>query len=1201
MKRNSTKHCLFSTLRRLKFSTRKNAVRISHTGLLLVVLLIAGPIAGLSRTGKTFIINTCGDKESIIARNLGNEIVIAGKTAEIAYVDRTNPDSSSRDNEPSEDAQVNITIEDQPASIEALPGRISREVWTDIPGRDISTIPLDSQPSSVSHLILFETPENIGDNYGTRLRGYLVAPQTGNYTFWISSDDLGEVWISTDENPLNKKKIAQVQGWTNSREWNKYPGQRSAPVSLVSGRKYYVEALMKEGYGRDHVAVGWQLPDGSFERPIPGIRVIPFEAPRIPPPCTEKGFIQQEFWVNVPGRRVSDIPFDREPDFYQDLTFFEGASNIGDNYASRIRGYVCPPLTGAYTFWIAGDDNAELWLGSDDNPGTKARIAYHRGWTSSGRWTKYPTQQSSPVMLIANHRYYIEAVMKEATGEDHVSVGWQLPDGALERPIAGTHLMPLFPASSTKIMNLKATPDATSVILSWTPVKGAWRYEVRQFGPGDDVERQSTLGKNGYFTAIGLSPNTRFSFVVEAVSLLGSILARSDTLSVTTTGQTSIRTHYNLLAIVFNPDDVMTPYMEGIRTFLKYRIDFLKHASHYSVNLDLYNGDLIIINAYPPLNAGTTGVDYKELVITRYPELNNNSMVDLIESYDIDIVWQLGGPPGYDFGENALIGFDPLGKQTWIPHFVACSRNFFVHSNSADARAFDAAAHHVEGTMTSATEKSPETWPRDKIYQVYTKDRHSRAVYQQGLNLFERFRLTDEWTGVGAYASKGNANCGSSHFVPGSIRNSVNYPDYTYYDPAAWQRYVDCYADDWLSYPNFSEKSRKINGYDFGAFNYYQQGTTIGPFAFGTASFHYWWFNHIPHNPGVTDQKLNNWWPYIYDVNRFDGSAIDYPVDGFPEIPKTYNTPDNEFGTDESQTFSWQFWHSNTNYGLRADLTSIAAAQEPDNVKTGQFSLKAILDVREFATDGRNDLIYPTFKNAHWNFLNADSITFSIKFQGRDDALRYTYNTNPVFRLCQNGNNRIEFVPQIKGVYANLFRSEAWLDDDQWFTFSIPISGNESWKRNVIGYIEPGMTPEQNEAAASELIQKILADVNYFEVSMLVNAPKSTDVTFYLDNVRVHFQDTEKYAALPDKEVSVSLFPVPTLDELHVNITGAGEQQVRIVIRDYQGEPVYRSEKSVEAWNEAPVNMSNLPPGLYFAHFSGSAGNEIRVMKILKK
>src|SRR5207244_10091900 len=35
-------------------------------------------------------------------------------------------------------------------------------------------------------------------NYGSYIRGYLEPPQTGPYTFWISSDDDAEFRLSTD-------------------------------------------------------------------------------------------------------------------------------------------------------------------------------------------------------------------------------------------------------------------------------------------------------------------------------------------------------------------------------------------------------------------------------------------------------------------------------------------------------------------------------------------------------------------------------------------------------------------------------------------------------------------------------------------------------------------------------------------------------------------------------------------------------------------------------------------------------------------------------------------------------------------------------------------------------------------------------------------------------------------------------------------
>ncbi len=41
--------------------------------------------------------------------------------------------------------------------------------------------------------------------------------------------------------------------------------------------------MQKEGGGGDNLAVGWQLPDGTFERPIPGSRLSPWEVSTNPP------------------------------------------------------------------------------------------------------------------------------------------------------------------------------------------------------------------------------------------------------------------------------------------------------------------------------------------------------------------------------------------------------------------------------------------------------------------------------------------------------------------------------------------------------------------------------------------------------------------------------------------------------------------------------------------------------------------------------------------------------------------------------------------------------------------------------------------------------------------------------------------------------------------------------------------------------
>lgn len=426
-------------------------------------------------------------------------------------------------------------------------GTILREYWDNVSGNRVSDIPVDSPPTTIRNLTIFEGPTNSDTNYGARIRGYICPPVTGDYTFWIASNDHSELWLSPDDDPSKKKKIAYITGATNPREWDKFATQKSAPVNLTAGKRYYIEALHKQGVGTDNVAVGWQLPDGTMERPIPGDRLSPFRpgdrtmpTVKITTPtegetftapadirieadahdgddgtitkveffagpddfsmvkisedtsapyaytwenvdagnysllaiatdaegnsswsqivhitvnagtgCLASGTITREYWSGVQGNRVSDIPVDQEPTSTNQLTIFEGPSNIGTNYATRIRGYICPPVSGGYNFVIASNDHSELWLSSDDNPANKTRIAYITGATAPHEWDKFSSQSSQTIFLEAGKRYYIEALHKQGVGTDHIAVGWTLPDGTMERPIPGNRLSPFEMDGST--------------------------------------------------------------------------------------------------------------------------------------------------------------------------------------------------------------------------------------------------------------------------------------------------------------------------------------------------------------------------------------------------------------------------------------------------------------------------------------------------------------------------------------------------------------------------------------------------------------------------------------------------------------------------------------------------------------------------------------------------------------------------------
>jgi hypothetical protein len=141
---------------------------------------------------------------------------------------------------------------------------VTREVWLGVPGTSVADIPVNTPASITNSLGTLEGITDFGDNYGERIRGYLTAPVTGNYYFWIAGSDSAELWVSNDSEPANKVRRATVAG-SASQQWNLQANQRSGWLTLVAGQRYYLEVLHKAGVGSgDNWSVGWlQDPTGT--------------------------------------------------------------------------------------------------------------------------------------------------------------------------------------------------------------------------------------------------------------------------------------------------------------------------------------------------------------------------------------------------------------------------------------------------------------------------------------------------------------------------------------------------------------------------------------------------------------------------------------------------------------------------------------------------------------------------------------------------------------------------------------------------------------------------------------------------------------------------------------------------------------------------------------------------------------------------
>ncbi|HET6442622.1 MAG TPA: PA14 domain-containing protein, partial [Phycisphaerae bacterium] len=155
----------------------------------------------------------------------------------------------------------------------------------------VDTIPFNAKPDRKSILRAFEFSTDIGDNYGARVQGFLYPPKSGEYVFAVAADDVAKLFLSTDADPKNKALIAHAPEWTEPANFTKFPTQKSKPVQLEGGKKYYIEAVHKEDTGGAHLSVGWIAPGGSAPVVIQGAVLSPY-------PSGRKGTILYEVWLN---------------------------------------------------------------------------------------------------------------------------------------------------------------------------------------------------------------------------------------------------------------------------------------------------------------------------------------------------------------------------------------------------------------------------------------------------------------------------------------------------------------------------------------------------------------------------------------------------------------------------------------------------------------------------------------------------------------------------------------------------------------------------------------------------------------------------------------------------------------------------------------------------------------------------------------
>ena len=252
------------------------------------------------------------------------------------------------------------------------------------------------------------------------------------------------------------------------------------------------------------------------------------------------GTIRYEVWENIGGTAVANLTgnpdFPDNPSWDEEVTLFETPTNRADNFGGRLYGWLHPDTDGDYTFWLAADDGAEVWLSTTEDAADAVLIVSEDSWGGSRDWLGRG-QSSAPVTLAAGGKYYIEALYKEGGGGDNLAVAWQLnadpdPNAIVDVNdivvIDGAFLSPA-PQNPNLLKTRNPSPadgaielvDADVALLSWEPGAGSISYNIYISTDPlvDDDDFAGSTTEPNYVVTDPLIPGMTYYWRVDAMDI----------------------------------------------------------------------------------------------------------------------------------------------------------------------------------------------------------------------------------------------------------------------------------------------------------------------------------------------------------------------------------------------------------------------------------------------------------------------------------------------------------------------------------------------------------------------------------------------------------------------------------------------------------------------------------------------------------
>lgn len=323
-------------------------------------------------------------------------------------------------------------------------------------------------PDGFQMIPTLSTPSNYTDYYAGMVRGFIKVPTTATYTFNLTGDDRVLFFLSTNTNPLNKSKKAEVIGYTGATEHTKYPQQTSSSITLVGGQYYYFEILNFEGTGGDFSTLFWKKNAETTWTVVDFNSIYEYTCNTTCPPrgttCNDgnnlttndqqdgfcncvgtapstnvcigqKGALQAYYYEGITGSYVeNDLlnapKFPLVPDRMEKLKGIFGPlkQSTNDNYGTLVQGYLTVPVTGTYEFNLTGDNQTFFFMSKNDSIEYKQN---HQMFAFYGvgeyEYNNSILQKSGPILMEKGKYYYFEFRHKESSWRDHFHLFWKTP------------------------------------------------------------------------------------------------------------------------------------------------------------------------------------------------------------------------------------------------------------------------------------------------------------------------------------------------------------------------------------------------------------------------------------------------------------------------------------------------------------------------------------------------------------------------------------------------------------------------------------------------------------------------------------------------------------------------------------------------------------------------------------------------------